>query len=56
MMEMKHVLVICACLRPEERLRILNATQGFYTVVGCVLASLADGTDIELVHHDGGHL
>ncbi|KAJ7704539.1 hypothetical protein B0H17DRAFT_13328 [Mycena rosella] len=47
MTEMKRVLVKCACrLRPEERSRILNATQGFYTVVGRVL--LADGTDVEL--------
>ncbi|KAF7352000.1 MYND-type domain-containing protein [Mycena venus] len=47
--EMKGVLVKCACrLRPEERSRILNATQGFYTVVGRVLGSLADGTDVGL--------
>ncbi|KAF7353990.1 MYND-type domain-containing protein [Mycena venus] len=49
MTEMKGVLVKCACrLPPEERSRILNAEQGFYTVVGRVLASLADGTDVEL--------
>ncbi|KAJ6491188.1 hypothetical protein C8R45DRAFT_1213195 [Mycena sanguinolenta] len=47
--EMKHILVKCACrLRPEERLAILNATQGLYTIVGRAWASLADGTDVEL--------
>ncbi|KAJ6554451.1 hypothetical protein B0H19DRAFT_147605 [Mycena capillaripes] len=50
MTEMKRVLVKCACrLRLEERSRILNATQGFYTIVGRVWESLADGTDDEIV-------
>ncbi|KAJ7719143.1 hypothetical protein B0H16DRAFT_410850 [Mycena metata] len=46
---MKLVVLRCACrFRREERVPLMNSTQGFYTIVGCLWASLPYETDAEL--------